>query len=135
MTTGSARALARQLSSTTTPKQETAEDAAAVAFARRLQARDIVGDVAGMPEEVDPAEEHWQRVLQFLREEKEAAEEAERRKAEVDKPKEPTTAAELLAAALSQANHRAPQAIPLNGAAVLRAALAGGSGTINGEPV
>src|SRR5689334_5255688 len=96
-----ARALAQGLKSTA-PKYDNVDDQAAIAFAKRLQERGIVGDVAGMPEEVDPAEEHWQRVLQFLREEKEAAQVAERRKSEADKPKEPTTAAEMLAAALPQ---------------------------------
>lgn len=130
MTTGSAKKLARILGATTSKNNDIIEPVDQVLI-RRMQSRGIVGDVAGMPEEVAPAEERWRRVLQFLREEKEAAEETERRRAEADKPK-PQTAAEMLAAALSQANH---SVMPLNGAQVLTAALAGGPGTINGEPV
>ncbi|MCW2546790.1 MAG: hypothetical protein JWN96_1250 [Mycobacterium sp.] len=75
-----ARALAQRLNNTA-PKYDNVDDAAAIAFAKRLQERGIVGDVAGMLEGVDPADEQWKRVLQLLREEKKAAEEAERRTA------------------------------------------------------
>lgn len=128
MSKGAARALAQRLNNTA-PKQETVNDAAAVAFARRLQERGIVGDVPGLPE--DESEPWGKKVLRILREDREATERYEAEKAQREAEEaQPQTAAGLLAAALSQANH---SVMPLNGAQVLRAALAGGSGTINGQ--
>ncbi|BBY06016.1 hypothetical protein [Mycobacterium noviomagense] len=128
MTTGSARKLAAQLAATQ-PEYDNADEAAAIAFTKRLQERGIVGDVAGMPDPVDPDREWRERVLAYFRDMQELERRAgELRKAEASPA--PQTAAGLLAAALAQANQAPSQHMPLNGAAVLRAALAGGSGTI-----
>lgn len=128
MSTGSAKKLAGILSRTT-GKHEDITDAFDQAMVTAMQRRGILGAVEGMPEEPDDDELRWQRVLNFLREEREAE---ERRKAEAEAAQapRPQTTAEMLAAALSNANH---SVMPLNGAQVLKAALAGGPGTINGE--
>ncbi|WP_139807386.1 hypothetical protein [Mycobacterium avium] len=129
MTTGSAKKLARMLRSATS-KPETITDPAAQGIIRRMQARGILGDVAGMPPEVDPAEARWQAVLAFLREEREA-EERRKAEAEAEVNPPPETAADMLRCALSGAS--SPKHLPLNGAGILLAALAGGTGTINGQ--
>lgn len=92
-----------------------------------------VTKVAGLPDE--PAELDWLDIVTELRrrnEEFQAQREAQRQ-AEEEAAKRPHTTAGVLAAAIAaQGNTSGPSKhIPLNGSAVLRAALAGGTGSIN----
>jgi hypothetical protein len=79
------------------------------------------------PTWVDAAIEHERRHQEYVaqREAKRKAEEAEAAKAQ-------QTTAELLANAIRQASAGSSPSMPLNGAAVLRAALGGQRGTVNG---
>ena len=107
-------------------------DEFALAIARKLEARGIA-KVPGVPDD----EERWQdTVLTFLQEQRDIEERsAERRRqaeAEAQHTAPPSTAA-ILAAEIAKAGTSSGSAhMPLNGAQVLRTALAGGGGTING---
>lgn len=128
--TNTARNFARSLSNTPA-KPGTVDDPVAVAFAKRLEQRGIVSQVPGLPD-VDPEPWH-KKVLRILHEDKEAAEQHKakraRREAEQAEAQVPLPAQVRSALAGDSSNH-----MPLNGAQVLRAALGGGRGTINGEP-
>ncbi|WP_176357773.1 hypothetical protein [Mycobacterium persicum] len=115
----------------TTAKHDNIEDALDQAFVRRMQQRGIIGDVPGMPEQTDPDQERWDRMLAWAQAQKEIQEKAEAKKSEAENPL-PETAAEMIRCALTGAN--SPTHLPLNGAGVLRAALSGmgGRGTIKG---
>lgn len=102
-------------------------DEFARAVAGKLQERGY--EMPGLPVE----ERHWwDRALDSAQAQEQAKRSREEKaEAEAAKPRQSTAA--LLAAEIAKASPQ--QHIPLNGAAVLRAALAGGSGTINSEPV
>jgi hypothetical protein len=128
------------------------DDPVALAFARRLQARGIVA-VPGVEDE----RERTRKVLQYLKDSRILEQlEAERKAAAEPPPPPPPTTATLVRKVLeqeaeainkeearkaAQANNVIPQpsssdpaaSVPLNGVAVLRRALAGGGGTINGQ--
>jgi hypothetical protein len=136
MTHNAARLLAQRLRRT--PAQPETIDAAGRAILRRLEGRGIV---RGVLEHED--EEPWgKRLLRILREDQEAAERYEAEKAQRDaEPPRPLTS--ILVGAIGGTAVPAPvgptptaaPSIPLNGAQVLCAALAGlgaVNGTING---
>lgn len=81
------------------------------------------------PRWYDLAIEHHRRHQAFEDERK------ARQQAEEEERKAPQTVAGVLAAAIASQADSNPGTIPLNGAAVLRAALAGAPGTINSEIV
>jgi hypothetical protein len=112
----------------TTPKHDNIEGALDQAMIRRMQQRGIVGQVSGMPEPSDPDQERWDKLLAWAQAQKEIQEKAEVKKAEAENPP-PETAAETIRCALTGAS--SPKHLPLNGAGILRAALAGKPGTIN----
>jgi hypothetical protein len=102
----------------------------AQAIARKLESRGIVS-VPGLPtdepEWFDVAIEHQRRQQEL------AAVREARRQAEEAHEAPQTTASILMGEIAKAATGSGSVAIPLNGAAVLRAALNGGSGTVNGE--
>jgi hypothetical protein len=114
----------------TTAKHDNIEDALDQAMIRRMQQRGIVGEVSGMPEPTDPDQEWYDKVLAWMRAQKEIQAKAEAKRAEAENPP-PQTAAEILRCALTGSS--SPKHLPLNGAGILRAALAGKPGTINGD--
>jgi hypothetical protein len=126
------------------------DDPVALAFARRLEARGIVA-VPGAEDE----RERTRKVLQYLKDSRILEQlDAERKAAAEPPPPPPPTTATLVRKVLEeevaainkeearkakqadnvipQPSSSAPPSVPLNGAAVLRRALAGG-GTINGH--
>lgn len=127
MSTGSARRVVKALAKTTA--KDNIEDALDQAMIRRMQQRGIVGEVSGMPEPTDSDQEWYDKVLAWMQAQKEIQEKAEAKRAEAENPA-PETAAEMLRCALTGAS--SPKHLPLNGAGILRAALAGKPGTING---
>lgn len=114
-------------------RPESITDEFAQAVAHKLQSRQIAR-VPGLPAEepqwFDMAIEH-QRRQQKLNAEREARRDAEHRAQEATQ----TTASILLSEIAKAATAGGSATIPLNGAAVLWAALIGGGGTINGEQV
>lgn len=103
---------------------------AAEVFARRLLHRGIVREVPGLP---DP--EPWnRRVLRVLKEDQEAAEQykLEQEEREAREAEAQLSPAQLLVHAVD--GQPASNPLPLNGAGLLRAALGGASGTVNGQP-
>lgn len=127
------------------------DDPVALAFARKLQARGIVA-VPGAEDE----REHTRKVLQYLKDSRILEQlDAERKAAAEPPPPPPPTAATFVRQVLEeeveainkeearkaakvdnvipQPSSSDPTAVPLNGVAVLRRALAGGGGTINGH--
>jgi hypothetical protein len=99
------------------------------AILRKLQDRGIADVSALLPDLEDAEQAHLRRVIEFLRaEEQDRIAAEERREAKENPP--PQTAADKLRCAL--AGTTSPAHIPLNGAGVLRAALGGQPGTING---
>jgi hypothetical protein len=127
------------------------DDPVALAFARRLAARGIVA-VPGAEDE----RERTRKVLQYLKDSRILEQLEAERKAAAEPPPPPPTTATLVRKVLeqeaeainkeearkaAQASNVIPQpsssdpaaSVPLNGVAVLRRALAGGGGTINGQ--
>lgn len=102
---------------------------------RKLQGRGILGHVEEMPQ---PQQDNWEwldrmTAVREAHEQRQAEAKAEREEAErQEQHPYPRTAAEALRCGLSGAP--SPKDLPLNGAGVLRAMLAGvgGHGTING---
>lgn len=129
MSTGSARRLVKALAKTTA-NHDNIEDALDQAMIRRMQQRGIVGQVSGMPEPTHPDQERWDKLLAWMQVQKKIQEKAEAKKAEAENPP-PETAAEMIRCALTGAS--SPKRLPLNGAGILRAALAGKPGTLNGS--
>lgn len=95
-------------------------------FARRLEERGIA-EVPGLDDEQS---QWYDRAIEFNRRSTEAVEQ-HREKEKAEEPA-PTPTEQLWAEMAKQANESIPH-IPLNGQAVLRAALGGRPGTINGE--
>ncbi|WP_167097124.1 hypothetical protein [Mycobacterium sp. DL592] len=127
-----AELLSRQLAATVGEKPKAIADSFGQAVGRRLESRRIT-PVPGLPAEAQP--QWYDQAIEHLR--RNQAIEAEReahRQAEEEARNAPQTAAGVASAAI--AGQRDPSTpIPLNGAAVLRAALSslGDSGTINGD--
>jgi len=124
--------LQRAIAGTQGHRPQQITDSLALGIAKRLEARGIAR-VPGLPEE----EEDWpKKVLAFLQEQRDIEERAaeRRRQAEEerDAPPAPRTTAGIVRQAMAEAHPTSKAPLPLNGAAVLRAALAGGHGTING---
>ena len=71
------------------------EDALQQAMIRRMQQRGIVGQAAGMPEQTDPDQERWDKVLAWAQAQVESQEKAEALKAEAENPP-PETATEMI---------------------------------------
>jgi hypothetical protein len=101
-------------------------DELALAIARRLEAKGIA-KVPGLPEVEESSEDRLKRLLECLRNDTATVEP----EPEAAPPRQTTAGIvrEAIAGSIGASGH-----IPLNGPAVLRAALAGGPGTINGEP-
>lgn len=132
---GTAAALVRAMKGRN-PEPEAIEGDFAQAVARRLEARGIAR-VAGLPVEqsewFDVVIEHHRRQVEVTA----AGEERQRaeRQAEEAVQEAPQTTVSILISEIARAATGSGSAtIPLNGTAVLRAALGGGGGTINGEP-
>lgn len=126
--------LTRQLNSTTSKPTPTITDPFAEAVARRLESRRIA-KVPGLQDN-SPEPDGLEILIELHRRNEEfQAQREDQRQAEEEAAKRPQTTAGILAAAVrDQANSSgASKHIPLNGAAVLRAALADGAGTINSE--
>jgi hypothetical protein len=124
-----AEMLKRALAGSQGHVQQPITDDLALGIAKRLEARGIAR-VPGLPEEEETSEDRIKRVLKYLRDEKSA--EAAEPQPEAAPPPQQSTAGivrEAISSSIGSSGH-----IPLNGAAVLRAALAGGPGTINGGP-
>lgn len=112
-------------------KPEAIRDGFAQALGQRLEERGITR-VPGLPEEPEPA--WYDLAIGFHHRQQALAREHEaRKKAEEQAHNAPQTAAGVVRAAIKPRDRGAP--IPLNGAAVLRAALGGvgNAGTINGQ--
>lgn len=128
-----AQMLTRRINSTKRKPAETIEDEFAQAVAHRLESRGIT-TVPGLPQDEPPqwydlAIERERRFREY-----EAKREAQRQAEEAAR-NEPQSTAGILAVAIAAQADSSPASkhIPLNGAAVLRAALAGHAGTINGQ--
>lgn len=129
MSTGSAKSLLGALNRLPA-KAETIDGDIEQAFARRMQQRGIISGVI----HDDDGEPHADKVLRVLREDQEwqSQYEAERAQREAKQAEAELTLPQLLTRAIGgevSSNH-----MPLNGSQVLRAALGGGGGTINGKP-
>ncbi|OBI54674.1 hypothetical protein A5667_24905 [Mycolicibacterium fortuitum] len=123
-----AEMLTRQLNSTKRQPAESIEDEFALAVARRLEERQIakvpgVSDDQPEPQWYDIAIEMDRRHREYL-----ADREAQRQAKQQAAQSTPDLIRSTLAGAARQP---APTTMPLNGSRVLRAALAGGDGTIN----
>ncbi len=108
-------------------------DEFAVAIAKRLEARRIA-TVSGLPDEKPDEKPLAERLRVFLEEQRdieERAAERQRQAEEQDEPPAPQTTADIVRAAISASSGSSGH-IPLNGPAVLKAALAGGPGTAKG---
>jgi hypothetical protein len=104
-------------------------DEFALAIAKRLESRGIV-KVPGMPDKDD--EMQWyDKLIELDRQHKEFEREREAREQAEQEVVAPQTTAGIVRAAIACSSGSSGH-IALNGAAVLRAALAGGPGTING---
>lgn len=106
-------------------------DPFAQAVAKKLVSRGITS-VPGLP--VDEPPEWFDLAIEHLSRRQDLAGEREaRRKAEKEAQNTPQTTASILMGEIAKAGTGSGSAmIPLNGAAVLRAALNGGRGTVNG---
>lgn len=121
------RMLKRELSRTSaTPRQPAEADPFAQAIGRQLEQRGIV-NATGPQAEAEP--EWYDRVIALgqMRQRQEREWEA-RRQAEAQTETAPQSPAAAFAAAIGGTS----VPLALNGAGVLRAALAGGHGTVNG---
>lgn len=113
-------------------RPEPITDEFAQAVARKLATRGIAS-VSGLPVDEPPL---WFDVAieNLSRQQERAAERAARQKAEEEAQNTPQNAASILISEITKAaTGSGSTTIPLNGAAVLRAALSGGGGTINGS--
>jgi hypothetical protein len=111
-------------------KPEPITDEFAQAVARKLASRGIVS-VPGLPAD----EPQWfdLAIENLSRQQELAAEREARREAEEEAQNAPQTTASILMGEIAKAaTGSRSTTIPLNGAAVLRAALNGGNGTVNG---
>lgn len=128
---GDARGFAHRLSRTPANPWTAENDPAAQAFAKRLAQRGIISDAVV----ADDEEPHHKKVLRILKEDREwqeryEAQEAEREALEAEAR---LTPAQLLAQAIGGGpTDSSSNPLPLNGIGVLRAALGGAGGTING---
>jgi hypothetical protein len=105
-----------------------------LAIAKRLEARGIV-KVPGLPDEDEPELEWYEKIIELNRRHEEFEREREARK-QAEQEAAATaqqTTTDLIRQAMAETHPMSKAPIPLNGAAVLRAALAGGPGTMNGE--
>lgn len=125
-----AELLTRQINSTKRTPAGTIEDEFGQAVARRLEQRGIV-KVPGLP--VDETEPQWYDLMiehgrrhREFKAEREAQRQAEQQAAKATP--------DLIRSTLAGAAGQPTSTMPLNGAAVLRAALNGGRGTVNGAP-
>ena len=126
--------LNRQINSTKRKADPPINDPFAQAVAKRLESRGIA-EVPGLPNN-PPEVDGFDVLIELHRRNREfQAQRQAQRQAEDEVAKRPPTAAGLLAEAIAaQGNTNVPSKhMPLNGAAILRAALAGGAGTINSE--
>ncbi len=119
--------LTRQIDSSRRKPTDTVEDGLAQAVGRRLEERHIAA-VPGLPD--DQPEPEWHDIAielhrrhEELLAEREATHEAEQRAAQ--------STPDLIRSTLAGAAQQQSSTMPLNGSRVLRAALAGGDGTIN----
>ncbi|MDQ1308598.1 MAG: hypothetical protein QG671_4433 [Actinomycetota bacterium] len=105
------------------------------AIARRLEERGIA-QVPGI-HTADQPPDWWDLLIEVDRRHRQAEQRRlERQRLEEEVSSTPPTAAGVLAAEITrQAGATSSISMPLNGAAVLRAALAGGPGTVNSDPV
>jgi hypothetical protein len=110
------------------------EDDFALAVARRLDARGIV-----TVEGAEDGRAHMRKVLEYLEKSKELEKlDAERQAAAAPPPPPPPTTADVLRRLMAEQNTAAadvdsqPAVPPLNGDQLLRNALGGNAGTING---
>jgi hypothetical protein len=126
-----AKLLTQQANSTKRKPDPKITDEFALGVARKLESREIVrvpGLPVDEPEWFDVAIEHHRRQQEL------AAQREARRQAEEQAKEPPQTTASILMGEIAKAATGSGSAtIPLNGAAVLRAALNGGGGTVNGE--
>ncbi len=119
--------LTRQINSSRRKPTDTVEDGLAQAVGRRLEERHIA-TVPGLPDG-QPAPEWYDIAIELHRRreellaEREAKHEAEQRAAQ--------STPDLIRSTLAGAAQQQSSTMPLNGSRVLRAALAGGGGTIN----
>ncbi|TGB41452.1 hypothetical protein [Mycolicibacterium peregrinum] len=123
-----AEMLTRQLNSTKSKPAESIDDEFALAVARRLEARQIA-KVPGVPD--DQPEPQWYDIsIEMVRRHREFL--AEREAKRQAKQQAAQSTPDLIRSTLAGASRQsAPTTMPLNGDRVLRAALAGGAGTIN----
>lgn len=129
-----AELLTQQLNSTKRKPDPKITDGFAQAVARKLDSRGIVR-VPGLPVD-DPEPEWWEVSMEHLRRQQAlAAEQEARRQAEEVAQAAPQTTSLLMGEIARAATGSGSATIPLNGAAVLRAALTGGGGTVNGGAV
>jgi hypothetical protein len=126
-----ARILARRLNSTNASPQTTTTDEGELTVLTRMEQRGIIRGAVRH----DDGEPHGDKVLRVLREDQEwqAQYEAERARREAAQAQAALTLPELLTRAISGGENTSSH-MPLNGPRVLRAALGGASGTINGQP-
>lgn len=122
-----AEMLTRQLKSGKRRRPPSIDDEFGQAVGRRLAERNIA-TVPGLPND-QPSPEWYDIALETHRQnqERRAQHEAEQEAEQLAAQSIP----DLIRTALSSATKRPASAMPLNGSPVLRAALAGGSGTIN----
>ena len=126
-----AEMLKRALAGTQRHRPEPITDEFALAIAKRLESRGIAR-VPGLPEE----EVDWpKQVLAFLQEQRDIEERAAQRQRQAEQEREAPPAPKTTAGILRDAIAGSSGVLPLNGEAVLRAALAGlgTEGTINGR--
>lgn len=103
------------------------------AIARRLEERGIA-QVPGI-HTADQPPDWWDLLIEVDRRHRQAEQRRlERQRLEEEATNTAPTAAGVLAAEITR-QAGATSSMPLNGAAVLRAALAGGPGTVNSDPV
>lgn len=132
--TSTAEMLTRRINSTTPKPDPVVADPFAAGVAKRLEQRGIA-KVPGVRSEA-PELEWYDYAIEAQRRNGalEARRKAQRQADDNARTTPQSTAGALAAAITAQANNSVPSGhIPLNGAAVLRAALAGGNGTINSE--
>jgi hypothetical protein len=130
-----ADALKRAIAGTQGRTQQPITDEFAKAIAKRLESRGIV-KVPGLEDDEPESEsdriraalDRYEAAARQVEAEREAKLQAEQEAAEAQR-----TTPDLIRQAMAETHPTTSKAtIPLNGAAVLRAALAGGPGTING---
>jgi hypothetical protein len=127
-----AEMLKRALAGTQGRTPQPITDEFAKAIAKRLESRGIV-KVPGLPDEDESELEWYEKLLELDRRHEEFEREREaREQAEQEAATAHLTTPDLIRRTMAETHPTSKSTIPLNGAAVLRAALAGGPGTING---